>query len=116
MVIEILDPSSTRDQRIVGMRCRHCGGGQPIGLFYVCPTCFGPLEIEYDYAVVRATLTRESIAARDPGIWRYTELLPVDAPPARGLRVGSSAGRSASSAARPPVARRSARPGRPGPM
>ena len=27
---------------------------------------------------------------RAPGIWRYVELLPVDAPPARGLPVGST--------------------------
>ena len=46
------------------MRCRACGNAQPIGLSYVCPACFGPLEVEYDYAVVGATLTREAIAAR----------------------------------------------------
>ena len=61
------------------MRCRNCGAHQPIGLSYVCPACFGPLEVAYDYAVVGATLTREAIAARAPGIWRYAELLPVDA-------------------------------------
>ena len=72
------------------MRCRNCGAAQPIGLSYVCPACFGPLEVDYDYAVVGATLTRETIAARAPGIWRYAELLPVDAPPARGLPVGST--------------------------
>ena len=37
-----------------------------------------------------ASLTREAIAARAPGIWRYAELLPVEAPPARGLPVGST--------------------------
>ena len=46
--------------------------------------------MDYDYAVVGATLTRETIAGRAPGIWRYAELLPVDAPPARGLPVGST--------------------------
>ena len=72
------------------MRCRNCGGTQPIGLNYVCPACFGPLEVAYDYAVIGASLTRETIASRAPGIWRYAELLPVDAPPARGLPVGST--------------------------
>ena len=72
------------------MRCRNCGATQPIGLSYVCPACFGPLEVDYDYAVASATLTRDAIAARAPGIWRYLELLPVDAPPARGLPVGST--------------------------
>ena len=41
----------------LGMRCRNCGASQPIGLSYVCPACFGPLEVDYDYAVVAATLT-----------------------------------------------------------
>ena len=72
------------------MRCRNCGASQPIGLNYVCPACFGPLEVEYDYAVAGATLTRQTIASRAPGIWRYLELLPVDAAPARGLPVGST--------------------------
>ena len=49
------------------MRCRNCGAAQPIGLSYVCPACFGPLEVDYDYAVVGATLTREAIAAARPG-------------------------------------------------
>src|SRR5262245_3664701 len=81
---------ATGTGRIVGMRYRNCGAGQPIGLAYVCPACFGPLEIEYDHAVVAETFTREAIAQRAPGIWRYQELLPVDEPPARGLPVGST--------------------------
>jgi threonine synthase len=76
--------------RIVGMRCRNCGTAQPIGLSYVCPVCFGPLEVEYDHAVVLETFTRGAIARRAPGIWRYAELLPVDSPPERGLPVGST--------------------------
>ena len=90
MAIETLPAQIARSPRIVGMRCRACGNAQPIGLSYVCPACFGPLEVEYDYAVVGATLTRAAIAARAPGIWRYAELLPVDEPPTRGLPVGST--------------------------
>jgi threonine synthase len=59
-------------------------------LSYVCASCFGPLEVEYDYGIAAETLTREAIASRGPGIWRYVELLPVDAPPIRGLPVGST--------------------------
>ena len=47
-------------------RCRNCGLAQPLGLAYVCPACFGPLEVDYDYAVVAATLTREAIAGARP--------------------------------------------------
>jgi threonine synthase len=90
MAIDIIPASATRPPRITGMRCRNCGAGQPLGLSYVCPACFGPLEVDYDYETAGRTLTRESIAARAPGIWRYLELLPVEAPPERGLAVGST--------------------------
>ena len=80
----------TRAQRITGMACRNCGLAQPLAVGYVCPACFGPLEVTYDYAVVAATLTREAIASRAAGIWRYLELLPVDAAPTRSLPVGST--------------------------
>jgi len=92
MAIEILPTGAdtSTPTRIVGLRCRGCGRSEPIGLSYVCPACFGPLEVEYDHEIVGRSLTRASIAARAPGIWRYFELLPVDAPPARGLPVGST--------------------------
>jgi threonine synthase len=76
--------------RITGMACRNCGRAQPLAIAYVCPACFGPLEVTYDLSVVAATLTPEAVAARAPGIWRYLELLPVDAAPARSLPVGST--------------------------
>ena len=85
-----VDADAPSTDRLLGMTCRNCGLTQPIALAYVCPACFGPLEVSYDLAVVAATLTRESIARRAPGIWRYLELLPVDAAPARSLPVGST--------------------------
>jgi threonine synthase len=74
--------------RIRGFTCRSCGAPEPFGLAYVCSACFGPLEVDYDLASIR--IDRETIARRGPEIWRYLELLPVEAPPARGLVVGSS--------------------------
>ncbi|GIW19728.1 MAG: threonine synthase [Chloroflexota bacterium] len=76
--------------RILGLRCRNCRRPEPLGPSYVCPACFGPLEVDYDLAVAARTLTREAVAARPQGIWRYLELLPVDAAPRRGLAVGST--------------------------
>jgi threonine synthase len=90
MAIETLPTPATHGERIVGMRCRNCGRTEPVGLSYVCAACFGPLEVAYDYDVARRTLTREAIAGRAPGIWRYVELLPVETPPTRGLAVGST--------------------------
>jgi threonine synthase len=76
--------------RVRGLRCRSCGRPEPLGLSYVCGACMGPLEVAYDIDVIRATVSRARIEARPAGIWRYLEFLPVEAPPARGLPVGST--------------------------
>ena len=83
------DVPPSRD-RITGLTCRNCGLARPIEIAYVCPACFGPLEVTYDLAIVAETLTRAAIASRGPGIWRYLELLPIDRAPARSLPVGST--------------------------
>ena len=90
MTIETLPAQATRSARLLGMRCRNCGQTESITLSYVCMACFGPLEIDYDYRTIGTTLSRELIAGRAAGIWRYAELLPVETPPARGLAVGST--------------------------
>src|SRR5882724_4006092 len=59
------------------LRCRECGktwGNQPRS---ICDNCFSPLEVSYDYDVVRAEFTREKISQRAPDMWRYSELLPL---------------------------------------
>src|SRR5215212_5333726 len=84
-------PSAAGRSHVLGLRCRACGRREDVGPSFVCPECFGPLEVEYDHDVARASMTREAIAGRDPGIWRYLELLPVERPPDRGLAVGSTA-------------------------
>ena len=78
------------DGRITSLRCKNCRRPEPLGLSYVCPACFGPLEVVFDYDLIRSRLDRATIEARPAGIWRYLELLPVDAAPARGLAVGST--------------------------
>ena len=81
-------PRAPSTDRVRGLVCRNCRRAAPLGLAYVCDACFGPLEIDYDLDAI--SIDRSTIAARPPGIWRYLELLPVDAPPARGLAVGST--------------------------
>src|SRR5579872_7506876 len=63
---------------VVGLRCRECGRQYPAEALHVCDFCFGPLEVDYDYERLAATLTRESIEAGPRTIWRYRDLLPVD--------------------------------------
>jgi len=55
------------------LSCRECGATQPLGPFYACSECFGPLEVSYDFGSV----TRASIEAGPRNIWRYQSLLPV---------------------------------------
>jgi threonine synthase len=76
--------------RISELRCRACHAPYPVGPSYVCARCFGPLEVVYDEDAIRANLSRQTIEARPAGIWRYLELLPVEAAPERGLPVGST--------------------------
>jgi threonine synthase len=85
-----LRPRPQTRSRISGLRCRGCGSGYPIGPSYVCSRCFGPLEVVYDEDAIRASVSRATIAGRPAGIWRYLELLPVEAAPERGLPVGST--------------------------
>ena len=83
-----LDPALR--PRVVGLQCKNCGRPEALGPSFVCPACFGGLEVVYDREAVRAQVSRAKIESRGPGIWRYLELLPVDAAPARGLAVGST--------------------------
>ena len=55
--------------------CRECGQTAPLGPFYACMECFGPLEVGYEFPA----LTREQIEAGPRSIWRYAPLLPVPA-------------------------------------
>ena len=55
------------------LSCRECGATQPLGPYYACSECFGPLEVSYDFG----TVTRASIEAGPSNIWRYQALLPV---------------------------------------
>jgi threonine synthase len=73
---------------VKGLRCRECGSETPIAPLHVCETCFGPLEVAYDYDAIRRVLTRELIESRPRNLWRYRELLPVDAEPGIGLWSG----------------------------
>jgi threonine synthase len=57
------------------LTCRECGTTMPLGPYYACQECFGPLEVAYDLP----RLTRADIAAGPLSIWRYAPLLPVPA-------------------------------------
>ncbi len=73
---------------VKGLQCRECGQDYPKAPLHVCETCFGPLEVVYDYDGIKKALSREKIAARAKNLWRYRELLPIDGEPQAGLYSG----------------------------
>src|SRR4051794_20477053 len=59
----------------LALSCRECGQRVELGPTYACESCFGPLEVAYEFGPV----TRAQIEAGPQNIWRYAPLLPVSA-------------------------------------
>lgn len=64
-----------------GLVCRQCGAKSEIAPRYYCDSCFGPLEVTYDYDAIREHTTTAHVAAGPSTIWRYRSLLPVSRRP-----------------------------------
>ncbi|OGP29692.1 MAG: threonine synthase [Deltaproteobacteria bacterium GWC2_42_11] len=73
---------------VKGLKCRECGKEYPKEPLHVCEYCFGPLEVNYDYEKIKRAVSRDIISKRQPNMWRYRELLPIDGEPAVGFDVG----------------------------
>src|SRR5258708_4162995 len=59
------------------LKCRECQttwGNQPVSF---CQKCFAPLEVSYDMARIRQSVSKDAIARRATNLWRYKELLPL---------------------------------------
>lgn len=70
------------------LKCRECGREYPLEATHVCEFDFGPLEVVYDYALIKKSLTRKHVESRPQTMWRYRELLPVAGEPTVGFQVG----------------------------
>jgi threonine synthase len=79
-------------EQVLGLKCRECGRAYPSSPVHVCEFCFGPLEVEYDYAVIRARVSRARVEAGPRSIWRYADLLPVELGPDGSPPLGASVG------------------------
>jgi len=73
-----------------GLKCRVCGKTYPTQPLNFCTDDFGPLEVDYDYPAIAKSLSREKLASRPAGVWRYRELLPLDGPATVGQQVGGT--------------------------
>src|SRR5690242_4233860 len=74
--------------QVQGLRCRECGREYEAAPVFTCEWCFGPLEVAYDYDAIAASVSREKIAAGPLSLWRYSDLLPVEADAAVDLGTG----------------------------
>lgn len=53
------------------------GTEYPLKAIHICEKTFAPLEVAYDYDLIRRYVTRETIQAGPHSIWRYRAFLPV---------------------------------------
>jgi len=64
---------------ITHLECGLCGlVHEARRLLNLCRNCGKPLLVRYDLSRSKTTLTKESLAARRPDLWRYREVLPVE--------------------------------------
>lgn len=76
---------------MTNLQCVACHATYESGEANTCPAC-GPdegiLDVLFDTTRAARTLTCESLKTREPSVWRYAELLPIDPPnlPNNGLR------------------------------
>ena len=73
---------------VKGLKCRECEREFPKEALHVCEYCFGPLEVDYNYDDIKKVISRELIESRQPNMWRYKELLPLEGEPTVGAQVG----------------------------
>jgi threonine synthase len=73
---------------VQALQCKECRETYPLDARYVCEQCFGPLEVAYDLTGLDAGSAKRRIQAGPPTIWRYSDFLPFEGPPAPGLPVG----------------------------
>jgi threonine synthase len=68
--------------------CRRCDAPTEKTATIGCPACGAPLDPVYDWNAIGRGVTRADVSIRPRNIWRYRELLPLDAPPRASLHVG----------------------------
>src|SRR5688500_4205076 len=62
---------------VTHLECSLTGDHYPAGRIHNLSSAGKPLLVRYDVAAARRSLTRQSIAARAPDMWKWGELLPL---------------------------------------
>jgi threonine synthase len=72
-----LNPIASFTTAFEALKCKECGAEYEPKAIHVCEECFGPLEVKYNYELLKQTVSRETIEAGPNSIWRYRAFLPV---------------------------------------
>ena len=60
------------------LECGYCGSTFDAKVLHtVCPECGKPLLARYDLQRAKESLRKEDLAGREPSLWRYREVLPL---------------------------------------
>src|SRR5436305_3737298 len=73
---------------VEALKCKECGERYPLEARYVCDTCFGPLEVAYDFSGLDPDELRRKIQSGPLSIWRYADFLPFETRPQTALSAG----------------------------
>src|SRR3954465_8111541 len=73
---------------VEALKCKECDERYPLEARYVCDTCFGPLEVVYDFSGLNADAPRAKTQAGPHSIWRYAAFLPFEQRPPTPLEPG----------------------------
>jgi threonine synthase len=73
---------------MTGLVCKECGETYSSEKQYACASCFGPLEVTYDYSGIAGAVTRAVVETRPRNLWRYKELLPITGEARTGFQSG----------------------------
>lgn len=69
---------TTPSTYLTHLECSMCGRTyESDRLWNLCPECDKPLLARYDLGAVKEAISKKDLAARDPNMWRYREVLPV---------------------------------------
>ena len=75
---------------VEALKCKECGATYALEARHACDSCFGPLEVTYDFSGLDAGATKRRIQAGPASIWRYADFLPFEQPPRTALAAGVS--------------------------
>jgi threonine synthase len=64
---------------VIHLECALCGQEHEANILQnLCVQCGKPLLVRYDLDKAKETLTKDALKSREPNLWRYREVLPVE--------------------------------------